>query len=264
MFKTNNNSTPLHFATFYSSSYNIIKTLIRKYPLALEQVNDYGVTPRTYDLRKLDSKTQELLLLSSSSTCSKPPNSSNCFTMTYWMDLFIKESYEKASYQRSCIKERDLQLQKLQRTCSELESELNKSQIANALLQSQLQSLEKQIEEREVLQEKLESLSSSLEKSLAESTRLVSASYVQDDCCYDNITATDRKGNNSFTNGILDEEYVDIISESKNGKKLEKRVTYLEERLSEALSALERFSLSNRSESVVENGWIMTTRADIE
>jgi hypothetical protein len=263
MFKTNNNSTPLHFATFYSSSYEIIHTLIRKYPLALEQVNDYGVTPRTYDLRKLDSKTQELLLLSSSSSSSKTPNSNNSYTMTYWMDLFIKESYEKTSYQRSCIKERDLQLQKLQRTCLALEAELKKSQVSNALLQSRLQCLEKQIEEREVLQEKLESLSSSLEKSLAESTRLVGVGCIQEDCSNDRMTATDRDSNSS-DDGILDEEYVDIIMESKTGKKLEKRVTYLEERLSEALLALERFSLSNKPESVVENGWVVTTRADIE
>jgi len=51
----------LHFATFYAASYTIVETLIRKYPLALEQVNDYGVTPRTHDIRKLDKKTQELL-----------------------------------------------------------------------------------------------------------------------------------------------------------------------------------------------------------
>jgi septal ring factor EnvC (AmiA/AmiB activator) len=89
MFKTNNISTPLHFATFYSSSYEIIHTLIRKYPLAV------------------------------------------------------------------AFKERDLQLQKLQRTLLELEAELKKSQVSNALLQSRLQSLEKQIEEREILQEKL-------------------------------------------------------------------------------------------------------------
>jgi hypothetical protein len=183
--------------------------------------------------------------------------------MTYWMDLFIKESYDKASYQRSCIKERDLQLQKLQRTFLELEAELKKSQVSNALLQSRLQSLEKQIEEREVLQEKLESLSSSLEKSLAESSRLVGVGCIQDDGSNDKMTPIDRNSNSS-SNGILDEEYVDIIMESKTGKKLEKRVTYLEERLSEALLALERFSLSNRPESVVENGWVMTTRADIE
>jgi hypothetical protein len=59
--------------------------------------------------------------------------------------------------------------------------------------------------------------------------------------------------------------------ESKTGKKLEKHVTYLEECsisrrtiVGSALLALERFSLSNRSELVVENGWVMTTRADIE
>lgn len=265
MCKTHNNSTPLHFATFYAASYDIIETLIRKYPLALEQVNDYGVTPRTYDLRKLDSKTQELLLLSSSSACSKTPDTTNRYTMSYWMELFIKESYENASYQRYCIKERDFKLQKLQCTCSELKEDLEKSKLANALLQSRLQSLEQQIEEREVLQWKLESLSSSLEKSLAESTRLGGAGCDQDDGDYDNIMARKKisKSANNDCNSTDDEEYVDVIVENKNGKNLEKRVAYLEERLSEALFALDRFNMNNRPETVVENGWVMTTSADI-
>jgi len=238
----------LHFATFYAASYTIVETLIRKYPLALEQVNDYGVTPRTHDIRKLDKKTQELL-------------SNNApYTSSYWMELFIKESYEKANSQRCCMKQKEMQLQKLQHSWDEMKMELQNCKASNSLLQSRIRTLEDQQEEREVLQWKLESLSSSLERSLAESVKI----GVDDDVTLMNHNTNSMHPTNCDTSE--EQDYIDVVL-SDGTKKLEKRVAYLEEKLSEALSLLERGILNNntatKKDTVVENGWVVTTNDDM-
>ena len=248
MYKTHNKSTPLHFATFYAASYTIVETLIRKYPLALEQVNDYGVTPRTYDIRKLDKKTQELL------------SNNGPYTMSYWMELFIKESYEKANSQRCYMKQKEIQLQKLQHSWDEMKSELQNCKASNSLLQSRIQTLEDQQEEREVLQWKLESLSSSLERSLAESVKI----GVDNE---DDVTLTNHNTKSMHPpNSSEEQDYIDVVL-SDGTKKLEKRVAYLEEKLSEALTLLERGILNNntatKKDTVVENGWVITTNDDM-
>ena len=63
-----------------------------------------------------------------------------------------------------------------------------------------------------------------------------------------------------------EQDYIDVVL-SDGTKKLEKRVAYLEEKLSEALSLLERGILNNntatKKDTVVENGWVVTTNDDM-
>jgi len=176
------------------------------------------------------------------------------------MELFIKESYEKANSQRCYMKQKEIQLQKLQHSWDEMKLELQNCKASNSLLQSRIRTLEDQQEEREVLQWKLESLSSSLERSLAESVKI----GVDDD---DNVTLMNHNTNSMHpTDSSEEQDYIDVVL-SDGKKKLEKRVAYLEEKLSEALSLLERGILNNntatKKDTVVENGWVVTTNDDM-
>jgi len=241
MIKTSNQSTPLHFATFYASSAQVIEKLIRKYPLALDEVNEYGVTPRTYDLCKLDYEAKELLLHPTS----------------YWIDIFVRESIEQRCAMKQAIVEKDAQLVQLRKRAATLVTELERCKASEESLASQVEVLQERLDETRVQQSLLESLSSSIEKSLEESIRLGAGGEIpRKEDKNDSKVPLARSASSSDTEDALSPPDP-CVTTGSNRKNLEKRVAYLEERLSEALQALDKNIL--KRDTVVENGWVMTS-----
>jgi hypothetical protein len=156
MQKTKNKSTPLHFATFYASSAAVIECLCRKYPLALEEVNEYGVTPRTYDLQKLSPKAKELLT-------TIPTN--------VWLEQFVRYRVESHTVLQLSLTQQTAMTLQLHNHLSATSRELVQTKLSHSKLTEQKEVLEHQLEDNNIKTHLLESLSHSIEKSLEESVR---------------------------------------------------------------------------------------------
>jgi len=219
MVKSNNKSTPLHFATFYASSSEVILCLIQHYPLALEEVNEYGVTPRTYDLAKLDIRAKEYLMRPTS----------------IWMEWFVQNSIVQTCELKQSLKHKSLLATNLEEELKTTKSDLLETKKSELILSEQLQRLENKLEESKMQTTLLESLSTSIEKSLEESVRLgAAAATIVAQQPHEQPAATPTESN----------------------KNLERRIAYLEERLANALESLDTQIL--KRDTVVDNGWVMT------
>eukprot|EP00591_Stephanopyxis_turris_P002577 CAMPEP_0195518268 /NCGR_PEP_ID=MMETSP0794_2-20130614/12649_1 /TAXON_ID=515487 /ORGANISM="Stephanopyxis turris, Strain CCMP 815" /LENGTH=264 /DNA_ID=CAMNT_0040647207 /DNA_START=68 /DNA_END=859 /DNA_ORIENTATION=+ len=127
--KTKNQSTPLHFATFYAAPCKIIEALIRSYPLALDVKNEYGVTPRTYDLCKLDSRSKELLL--------KPTE--------YWNEIFVKETIARRESLKKLNREKQRRIDELEKESASYVARLGKYKQTEDDLPSKLRKVEEKL-----------------------------------------------------------------------------------------------------------------------
>lgn len=128
----NDNSYPLHLAVIYCASPKVILTLIRRFPEALEMVDNDGDTPRLCIRRGLDPTAKNALMMPS----------------YYWTTLFAKTK-EEDNYP-NIINQKDEEINSLKRNLCVTEETLTEVKRSESILLKKVHELEHRLRKMEL------------------------------------------------------------------------------------------------------------------